>query len=68
MRYLVRLVTPPDGLVFDPFMGSGSTGLACLQEAFRFVGIEFDPHNLTIARHRLARAKRASNPEPIVSR
>lgn len=42
MRYLCRLVTPPGGLVLDPFMGSGSTGKAALQEGFRFVGIELD--------------------------
>jgi len=40
MRYLVRLVTPPNGTVLDPFMGSGSTGKAAVLEGFRFVGIE----------------------------
>lgn len=42
MAYLVRLVTPPGGLVLDPFMGSGSTGKACMREGFRFVGIDLD--------------------------
>jgi site-specific DNA-methyltransferase (adenine-specific) len=42
MRYLCRLVTPPGGIVLDPFMGSGSTGKAALLEGFRFVGIESD--------------------------
>lgn len=40
MRWLTRLVTPPGGLVVDPFMGSGSTGVACAKEGFRFLGIE----------------------------
>jgi len=40
MRYLCRLVTPPAGVVFDPFMGSGSTGKAAVLEGFRFAGIE----------------------------
>ncbi len=42
MAYLVRLVTPPGGLVLDPFMGSGSTGKACMREGFRFIGIDLD--------------------------
>jgi site-specific DNA-methyltransferase (adenine-specific) len=40
MRYLVKLVTPPNGIVLDPFMGSGSTGRACMLENFRFIGSE----------------------------
>jgi len=40
MRYLCRLVTPPNGIVLDPFMGSGSTGKAAIYEGFNFVGIE----------------------------
>ena len=43
MRYLCRLVTPPGGLILDPFMGSGSTGKAAVLEGFRFIGIERDP-------------------------
>lgn len=42
MRYLCRLVTPPDGLILDPFMGSGSTGKAAGLEGFKFFGIELD--------------------------
>ena len=53
MRYLCRLVTPPGGLVLDPFMGSGSTGKAAVQEGFRFVGIEKDAHSIDIARRRI---------------
>ena len=53
MRYLVRLVTPPGGIVLDPFMGSGSTGKAALREGFRFVGVERDADSFAIARARL---------------
>lgn len=54
MRWLVRLVAPPGGLVLDPFMGSGTTGLAALVEGFRFVGIERDAENFATARARLS--------------
>lgn len=40
MRYLVRLITPPGGLVLDPFTGSGTTGIAALQEGAEFLGAE----------------------------
>jgi len=55
MRYLVRLVTPPGGTVLDPFMGSGTTGLAAAAEALQFVGIERDEAYFEIARRRLTR-------------
>jgi DNA modification methylase len=53
MRYLVRLVTPPNGLILDPFAGSGSTGKAALLEGFRFVGIDLEPEHVAIAKARL---------------
>lgn len=53
MAYLVRLVTPPGGTVLDPFMGSGSTGKACMREGFRFVGCEQSPEYLAIANARI---------------
>jgi DNA modification methylase len=53
MRYLCRLVTPPGGVVLDPFMGSGSTGKAALLEGFKFVGIERDPAYFEIANARI---------------
>lgn len=53
MRHLVRLITPPGGLVLDPFAGSGSTGVACQQEGLRFVGIEQDVESVATARGRL---------------
>ncbi len=52
MRYLCRLVTPPGGVVLDPFMGSGSTGKAAALEGFRFIGIEREAEYLEIARGR----------------
>jgi len=45
MRWLARLVTPPSGLCLDPFCGSGTTGVACILENFRFIGIEM--HDMT---------------------
>ncbi len=53
MRWLCRLVTPPGGLILDPFMGSGSTGKAAIQEGFRFVGIELQPEYCAIAEKRM---------------
>ena len=53
MRWLVRLVTPPGGIVLDPFMGSGSTGCAALLEGFDFVGIELDKEYIEIAQRRI---------------
>lgn len=54
MAYLCRLVTPPGGVVLDPFMGSGSTGKAAMREGFRFIGIEMDADYLAIAEARIA--------------
>lgn len=56
MAWLCRLVTPPGGLVLDPFMGSGSTGKAAIREGFRFVGIELDEAYVDIARARISHA------------
>jgi site-specific DNA-methyltransferase (adenine-specific) len=56
MRYLAKLITPPGGVVLDPFMGSGTTGIACLREGYRFAGIEQDPDYLRIAQARLGAA------------
>ena len=54
MRYLCMLVTPPGGIVLDPFMGSGSTLKAAELEGFSAVGIELDPQYIEIARNRIA--------------
>jgi hypothetical protein len=53
MRYLCRLVTPPGGVVLDPFMGSGSTGKAAILEGFQFVGIEREEEYIKIAKARI---------------
>lgn len=53
MRYLCRLITPSGGIVFDPFMGSGSTGKAAFAEGFRFIGIEREAAYMKIAQARL---------------
>jgi len=53
MRYLVRLVTPKDGIVLDPFMGSGSTGKAAVLEGFSFTGIELSEEYFNIAKTRI---------------
>ena len=53
MRYLVRLVTPQGGVVLDPFMGSGSTGKACVYEGFDFIGIEQSAEYIEIAQARI---------------
>jgi len=53
MAYLCRLITPPNGIVLDPFMGSGSTGIAANLEGFSFVGMEMDEDYFKIAEARI---------------
>jgi site-specific DNA-methyltransferase (adenine-specific) len=53
MQYLIRLVTPPNGIVLDPFMGSGSTGKACAYEGFEFIGIDQSAEYVAIAQARI---------------
>ncbi len=56
MRYLVKLVAPPGGgIILDPFMGSGTTGVACVAEESDFIGIEQDPEYFEIAKKRIER-------------
>ena len=54
MRWLVRLVTPPGGVVLDPFCGSGTTGCAAMVEGFDFVGCEREPEYAALSRERIA--------------
>lgn len=75
MRWLVRLVTPPGGLVLDPWMGSGSTGVAVMEEtelAARFIGFELDADGhdyVGVASARIAYAlEEASKPAPVAKR
>jgi site-specific DNA-methyltransferase (adenine-specific) len=58
MRYLCRLITPPHGLILDPFMGSGSTGKAAILEGFNFVGIEKEEQYVEIAKARIEAASK----------
>jgi len=53
MQYLIRLVTPRNGIVLDPFMGSGSTGKACAYEGFDFIGIDQSAEYVEIAQARI---------------
>lgn len=53
MAYLCRLITPPNGVVLDPYMGSGSTGKAAIREGFSFVGCELDKDYYNIAKARV---------------
>lgn len=57
MRYLCRLVTPPNGTVLDPFTGSGSTGKAATLEGFNFIGIEQSAEYIEIATARIKHAE-----------
>jgi site-specific DNA-methyltransferase (adenine-specific) len=54
MKYLCRLVTPKGGIILDPFMGSGSTGMAAAREGFDFVGIEMNETYYNIAEQRVS--------------
>lgn len=56
MRYLCRLITPKDGIVLDPFMGSGSTGKAAVLEGFNFIGVEMENEYFNIAKERILNA------------
>jgi site-specific DNA-methyltransferase (adenine-specific) len=58
MRYLCRLITPPNGTILDPFTGSGSTGKAAMLEGFRFIGIEREAEYVEIAKARIEAAKK----------
>ncbi|MGW0485803.1 DNA-methyltransferase [Nonomuraea sp. NPDC003214] len=58
-------VAPPGGTVLDPFAGSGSTGVAALQEGRRFIGIEMTPHFAQVAAERLAAATPPADPVPV---
>ncbi|MCW0235259.1 MAG: site-specific DNA-methyltransferase [Ferrovibrio sp.] len=64
MQWLCRLVTPPGGVVLDPFMGSGSTGKAALLEGFRFIGCEREDEYMPIAEARIRWALDEMAPKP----
>jgi len=58
MRYLVRLITPPGGICLDPFIGSGTTAIACIEEGFDYIGIEKEKEYFDIAEKRIFHYKR----------
>ena len=64
MRYLCRLITPPKGIVLDPFCGSGSTGIGAKLEGFSFIGIEKEPEYVDIAKARIEAWKEEIPPIP----
>lgn len=59
MQHLCTLITPPNGTILDPFMGSGSTGIAAKNLGFKFIGIEMNEEYIEIAKRRIG-----SDPEP----
>jgi site-specific DNA-methyltransferase (adenine-specific) len=61
MEWLCKLVTPPGGTIVDPFMGSGSTGVAAVRNGFGFIGIESDPESFETARKRIEAELRQHN-------
>lgn len=57
MRYLVRMITPPNGICLDPYLGSGTTAIACEMEKFSYIGIELDEQYVEIAKARVSAVK-----------
>ena len=53
MEYLVRLVTPKNGIVLDPFMGSGTTGMAAKSQGFNYIGFDMTKEYVEIAEARI---------------
>jgi site-specific DNA-methyltransferase (adenine-specific) len=64
MRYLCRLVTPPNGIVLDPYNGSGSTGCAAVLEGFQYIGIEREAEYIAISEKRIQNALERKNQVP----
>ena len=64
MQYLVKMITPPNGIVLDPFCGSGTTGIACNLEGFQFVGMEQDAEYSKIAEGRINNYKEEKEETP----
>lgn len=59
MSYLCKLITPPNGIVLDPFMGSGSTGKGAVLEGFQFIGMDMEQEYCEIAEARIEFALRS---------
>ena len=65
MLWLIEHSTRPGDLILDPFCGSGTTGVACVQTGRRFLGIEIDEGYADIARARIAKAAEQARQEPL---
>ena len=57
MEYLITLITPPNGIVLDPFFGSGTTGIAAVNLGFNYIGFELDKEYYRIATERIVKHK-----------
>lgn len=57
MRYLCSLVTPPNGIVLDPFLGSGTTAASCIDLGFNFIGFDFEKEYVAISNKRIREHK-----------
>ena len=68
MAWLCRLTTPPGGTVLEPFLGSGSTGIAAIRHGFRVLGIEQSPEYFEIAHRRIVAAVAAEDAMPRLDR
>lgn len=64
MERLVEMLTPEGGVVLDPFMGSGTTGVACVQTGRNFIGMEIQEEYFRMAEHRIAEAQQALVAQP----
>ena len=62
MKYLIKLITPPGGVVLDPFNGSGSTGCAAVELGFEYIGCELDPAYVEITKKRIDAWLQQSDP------
>lgn len=63
MKYLVRMITPPGGVVLDMFGGSGTTALACIEEGFGYILVEREQEYIDIIQSRINHAISAINKE-----
>lgn len=57
MKYLLRLITPPNGITLDPFCGSGTSCVAAVEEGFKYIGIEQDEESVKTANQRITQAQ-----------
>jgi len=61
MKYLIKLITPPGGIVLDPFNGSGSTGCAAVELGYEYIGCELDPAYVEITKKRIEAWNKSEN-------